>query len=172
MYVGRPFRADDVGQRRRQRRAGRCLHAPRCACVVYGLDFAGVELTTTNCLVLSGDRRCAAIILVFFAVAGSFWWLTLTFNIFELLVLGMKRELVKKIYYFQHILNWGVPTVCVIIGAPSLLPPPQVLGHFQAPLLMLWSADLWVRPGGSGIRRSDGQSQLLDGGSLRLGRLL
>lgn len=57
-----------------------------------------------------------AMILVFFAVAGSFWWLTLTFNIFELLVLGMKRELVKKIYYFQHIINWGVPTVCVIIG--------------------------------------------------------
>lgn len=112
----------------------------------------------------------AAMILVFFAVAGSFWWLTLTFNIFELLVLGMKRELVKKIYYFQHILNWGVPTVCVIIGAPSLPPPPSSL--FQAPLLMLGSADLWVRPGGSGIWRSDGQSQLLDGVSLRLGRLL
>jgi hypothetical protein len=85
-----------------------------------GLLFSGVDLTTTNCfvIVLSGGRRCAAMILVFFAVAGSFWWLTLTFNIFELLVLGMKRELVKKIYYFQHILNWGIPTVCVIIGAP------------------------------------------------------
>ena len=104
-------------------------------------------------------------ILVFFAVAGSFWWLTLTFNIFELLVLGMKRDLVKKIYYFQHILNWGIPTVCVIIGAPSLPPP-----CFRR--LSSSAADLWVRPGGSGIRRSDGQSQLLDGGSLRLGRLL
>jgi hypothetical protein len=80
----------------------------------------------------------AAMILVFFGVAGSFWWLTLTFNIFELIVLNMKRGLVKKIYYFQHIINWGVPTVCVVIGAPSSLP----LGWpYQAPLL-IWSANV------------------------------
>jgi hypothetical protein len=62
--------------------------------------------------------------LVFFGVAGSFWWLTLTFNIFELLVLNMRKDLVRKLYRIQHIFNWGIPTICVIIGKrPSSLLP-------------------------------------------------
>jgi hypothetical protein len=51
-------------------------------------------------------------------MAASFWWFTLTLNMFNLLVLEVSRTWAKRIYYGQHFINWGIPSIGVIVGIP------------------------------------------------------
>ncbi len=53
----------------------------------------------------------------------------MAFNIFEMVVLRIRKEILDKMYYMYHGLAWGVPLTCVIIGTiPVAHAEPTVHG--------------------------------------------
>lgn len=82
-------------------------------------SFACCKVSSFSCIRKRLNVRAdglSAIILLFFAVAGSFWWLTLVLSLFEMLVLGLRKKIVRIVYYCSHAINWGIPAISVIIG--------------------------------------------------------
>ncbi len=53
---------------------------------------------------------------LFFSLAASFWWLALAFNVFEMIVLRIRKEVLDRMYYLYHVTAWGIPFISVVIG--------------------------------------------------------
>ncbi len=56
----------------------------------------------------------------------------MAFNIFEMVVLRIRKEILDRMYYMYHGLAWGVPLTSVIIGtSPVAHAVPTIHGTWS-----------------------------------------
>ncbi len=44
----------------------------------------------------------------------------MAFNMFEMVVLQIRQELLERMYYLYHGVAWSIPLLCIIIGIEAL----------------------------------------------------
>ncbi len=55
----------------------------------------------------------------------------MAFNMFEMVVLQIRQELLERMYYFYHGVAWSIPLLCIIIGIEALCQSFWVLIEFH-----------------------------------------